>query len=210
MIKKPRRAINDLLGQRFGRWTVLGLSSKISLSRQAKWDCRCDCGNVGIVRRYQLLSGHSQSCGCARVGKLTNFKHGYGRHPICAAWRKMIQRCEDHNCKSFKDYGARGIKVCDRWRDFNAFRDDMLPSWSEELSLDRIDNDGSYEPTNCRWATSAQQNRNTRRSVILDTPWGRMNLCDAALRIGIARQVLSQRMKNGWPPERLFSPPGHA
>lgn len=203
---RPRRAFNDLIGQRVGRWTVLGLSEKLSSNRQAFWKCQCDCGQIGEVRRDQLISGRSQSCGCQRDEKFTRFIHGYARHPVYAAWRKMFPRCCDKEHKQFRHYGGRGIKICERWKSFDLFLADMLPSWKEGLSIDRINNDGDYEPSNCRWATTKEQTRNTRRNVFINTQWGRLVVTDAAEHAGLHRNIVFARIKHGWPEDRLLIP----
>jgi hypothetical protein len=117
-------------------------------------------------------------------------------------------RCTNPNNSDFKHYGGRGIECCQRWLDsFDAFLEDMGDSWAPGLSIERIDNNGNYEPGNCRWATIQEQRRNTRNTVLIDTPWGRMHIMDAAINAGLTEPTLRARV-NLWPQERWFDPPG--
>ena len=170
--KPPRRT--DLTGQRFSRWLVIRFSHIEQPRRAAHWLCQCDCGTKRIVRAQQLISGQSKSCGCLKVEIFVanTTKHGHsssifpkGRSSEYLAWQSMKDRCTNPNNKQFKDYGGRGIKVCKRWHNsFEAFLADMGMKPSPEHSLDRYpNNDGNYEPKNCRWATWKQQASNKRR-----------------------------------------------
>ena len=129
---------------------------------------------------------------------------------LLSAWRGMINRCESPKNKQYKDWGGRGIKVCDRWKDFDLFVEDVGPRPSPEYQLDRIDNDGDYEPGNVRWATRAEQSRN-RRSTRLITINGR-TMCqkDWAIENGISEEAVRQRVVRGWDPVRAVTqPPRH-
>ncbi len=168
--------LNDIQGRRFGRWTVLALIPKDEWRKsKAEWECRCDCGVTKRVIGQNLVRGLTESCGCLRsellserkAGNLHNLRHGHAFSGYTTseyrAWAKMKDRCLNPDSRSFADYGGRGITVCDRWIDgFENFLDDMGPKPGPRLSIDRIDNDGNYEPGNCRWATQSQQNANRR------------------------------------------------
>lgn len=157
----------DLIGQRFGRWLVVGRAGS-SKTRHALWQCKCDCGKETVVLGTNLKSGKSVSCGCWRVEKSISrcTKHN-GYYTITyKTWANMIQRCTNPNTTHYKDYGGRGIKVCEEWKnDFQSFSAyvSSMPHFGEEgRSLDRINNDGNYEPGNVRWATKSEQNKNRR------------------------------------------------
>lgn len=157
MLSAPNAAVDNLQGRKFGRLTVLE-KIKTRWPTRFRWFCSCDCGAKFNVAGSGLLSGHVKSCGCLRE-KL--FKRGVGRSEF-HTWRTMIQRCTNPKSHDWKYYGGRGIKVCDRWLSFEYFATDMGKRPAQELSLDRIDNNGNYEPGNCRWATKQQQSKNRR------------------------------------------------
>ena len=153
----------DLTGHNYGRLTVLSYAER--KGRSHHWLCGCQCGNSSVVVGANLRSGHTQSCGCFRIEKAIkdNKTHGMTRSPEYRAWVKMKGRCYNKSDVSYKNYGARGITVCDRWVNSpEVFLGDMGLKPSPWHSLDRTDNNGNYEPSNCRWATKREQCINQR------------------------------------------------
>ncbi len=163
----PGVQVKDLTGQRFERLEVLGYAGT-NQHRAALWLCRCtgpDCGGREItVPGNSLSKGNTRSCGClSRESTADRSRiHGLHGHPLYKVWQGMITRCHSPNHKAFARYGARGITVCPRWRgSFEAFYQDVSDGYAPGLQLDRIDNDGNYEPGNVRWATDKEQRANT-------------------------------------------------
>jgi hypothetical protein len=159
------------INERFGRLTVLEEVPRESRPSPTGryYLCQCDCGNQKIVRAYNLTSGNSSSCGCLQKEIVANIqkKHGLKNSRLYVVWQHMRGRCERKTDKAYKWYGGRGITICEEWRnDFQAFYDwAMANGYADNLTIDRIDVNGNYEPNNCRWISNAEQQRNKRDNV---------------------------------------------
>lgn len=165
-------ARNDLTGRKFGRLFVIGQAENSINRRGARWLCKCDCGNEIIARGDMLNSGDVKSCGCLsrdiNMVRPHHITHGATRggqwERLYVIWQDMKARCEKRYSTSYKNYGARGISVCEDWHNFESFRSwAMNNGYTDELTIDRIDNDGDYEPSNCKWSTYKEQAVNKRR-----------------------------------------------
>ena len=173
----------DLTGQRFGRLVALNFSHK-NKSRKTYWDFLCDCGTIKTIRTDGVKSGKVQSCGCLKKeqdevnlnregSKPTKYdSEGLSQHPLYHKWRGMKRRCYDKNDSHYQYYGGRGITICKEWLySFKAFYEWSLENgWEEGLEIDRINNDGNYEPSNCRYVTRKTNcnNRSTTRKITLN------------------------------------------
>lgn len=200
----------DITGQTFGRLTTLGPVNRAS-NRQIMWLCRCDCGNLSTVQGNDLRRLHSLSCGCYNTeNQITvHTTHGLSDDPLYETWCHIIGRCYLSADKSYPNYGGRGIIISDMWRhDFQAFYDHVsqLPNFRKKgYTLDRIDNDGDYEPGNVRWATQKEQCRNQRRNRMLSYNGETKCLAEWADDTGISRANLWNRLNLGWTVERTLT-----
>lgn len=204
----------DISGQKFGRLTAVSI-----VKRGGKciyWKCKCDCGKVVVLPALRFKYGNTRSCGCYRkewmVNKFT--KHGHapasGASPEYGAWAGMKKRCTNPKTKFFRTYGGRGIKVCKKWiNSFPNFLKDMGRKPSEKHSIERINNDGNYEPSNCRWAVDVEQCNNKRTNRFLKFRGEIHTVAQWSRILNIKRSTLSSRLNtSGWSIRRSLSTPG--
>lgn len=197
---------NDITGRTFGRLTVIRHEHRRGAHQI--WRCRCDCGIEHCVRADHLNQGRVRSCGCLHreLASRRAGTHRLSRTPMHKLWLSMLNRCSNPNERGYKNYGGRGIKVCARWQTFTNFLADMGER-PVGMSLDRIDNNGNYEPGNVRWANQSEQSNNTRANRRI-TAFGRtLNLIQWARESGVQRSTIEQRLKRGWPAEIAVSKP---
>lgn len=195
-------------GRVFGKLTVM--YRKGTIKKYAAWMCQCTCGEYVTVSGYNLRAG-LRKC-CARNG---HFWAGsqppslIAQHPSeHQSWRSMCERCFRKENKKHRHYGGRGITVCERWQNsFANFFSDMGAKPTPKHTIDRINNDGNYEPSNCKWSTNKEQSRNMRRTVYVEHEGQRRLLMDVADSMGISRPVLYSRLKNGWSMEEALTLP---
>jgi hypothetical protein len=196
----------DLTGQRFGRLTVINEAGKAKDGR-IRWQCLCDCGQITETPSTKTLrNGTCKSCGCIQKENPPAKTHGQSGTNLFHVWNGIKQRCLNPRSQAFNNYGGRGIKVCDEWReDFQAFHDWAIKNgYRLGREIDRIDNDGDYEPGNCRWVTS-QTNNNNRRSNTLVEIGGKTHTISEWSRItGIPRSTLQKRISSGKTPDEIL------
>lgn len=198
--------LTDRIGERYGRLVVVERAAKAANPKDtnARWLCKCDCGKSAVAYGCDLKRGKVVSCGCWNAEK--RIKHGMSRTHINGVWRGMLDRCRNPKSREFGNYGGRGIKVCERWNDFSAFFADMghrPPGYQ----IDRINNDGNYEPGNCRWATPKQQQNNKRETRMLEFNGKTQSLGYWAVETGIKWDTLRCRLRYGWSAEKTLTTP---
>ena len=192
----------ELAGRRFGRLVVLSEAGR-NLDGKVTWLCLCDCGNTTVKSGPRLKSGVNRSCGCLIGGR--NATHRMKGTRIYRIWANMLSRTRNPNASQYAVYGGRGITVCERWQSFENFYADMGPTYTEGLTIDRINSDGNYEPANCRWATPLEQGRNTRRNKWITYSGHTLIMSEWAAALGIPYKRLVDRDARGWSPERALT-----
>lgn len=200
------RVRDDLSGRKFGRLTVVRFDSVRNKSH-SMWLCDCDCGKTAIVSKVHLVSGRQKSCGCLRreASRIRKSTHGMYNSPTYNSWANMIQRCTNKNSHKYPDYGGRGITFDSSWIRFESFLEDMGER-PNGTTLDRRDNDGNYEPSNCRWATIDQQANNKRNNRIIEYQGESLTMAQWAKKLGINYGTLQTRIDRcGWSVEDALS-----
>lgn len=200
-------AFKDLSGRRFGRLLVEERAGMKGTS--VAWRCLCLCGKRKDISSGALIAGRTLSCGClGRQHRLeARTTHGATGSKEYRVWQKMLSRCTDTTNRRFKDYGGRGITVCTRWRSFENFLEDMGQRPSMEHTIDRINNEGNYEPSNCRWATRKEQARNTRRTRLVTFDGVTKPLAQWAEDTSIPYDLFYNRWVMGWSLEEICRRP---
>jgi hypothetical protein len=191
----------DISGKVYGRLVVLRLHNERGKHDETLWICQCQCGNTTVLGKTAL--GHTKSCGCF---KKTQGGHSR-KHRLWKRWQTMIARCHDDKDPKFYLYGARGITVCDRWKHFPNFIEDLNATFFPGATIDRRDGDKGYSPDNCRWATSLEQNNNKRTNRLLTFDGITMTMSQWARSIGAPYVALRARIGSGWSVERALSEP---
>lgn len=193
----------DRTGQKFGRLTLIERVENNKFN-QVQWKCRCDCGKEVIVKAYSLTTGQTKSCGCLKKEQnyinIAKVKHNMTNTRLYNIWRDMKSRCLNPNNKRHKFYFDKGITVCDEWKnDFMNFYNWAINNgYRDNLTIDRINNDGNYEPKNCRWATITEQNNNQSNNIRIKYNECEYTLSELSRIYNIKRATLYDRIKRGW------------
>lgn len=211
------KKVRDLTGQRFGKLVAVKCVGR-DRHKNALWLCDCDCGRTKVIPSRSLVQGRSKSCGCLETGEFINaterHMHGGSGERLYRVWGGMRNRCYDRHRREYPNYGGRGIKVCDEWlHDYAAFRDwaysngydPSLPG--KECSIDRIDVDGDYCPSNCRWVTMKDQSFNKTTTRKVEYKGRLLTLVEASSLYGISPGTISQRIKRGWQIDKAIETP---
>lgn len=194
--------LKNLVGRQFGELIVLKRNPVNSKSGNARWDCKCSCGNIATVIGSKLRSGATKSCGCARKSKIAQ---GFSKTRLYRIWSLMKKRCYRNENENFKHYGGRGIEVCEEWKkDFIAFRSWALShGYADNLSIDRIDVNGNYEPSNCRWADIKTQANNRRNNHIITYLNNDYTVSEFAELLKVSYWTVSNQLKLGCSIEKI-------
>ena len=204
ILPKEHFRYQDLTGQRFGMLTVLRRGER-KKGKKTSFVCQCQCGTINEFFAGNLKKGKTTSCGCYHRQRMTI--HGRAGTKEYQAWQAMIGRCYNPRAKNFHRYGGRGIAVCERWRNsFDNFFSDMGER-PDGHSIDRIDNNGNYEPGNCRWATDSEQTGNRECSLFLTYNGETLTVAEWAKRCSLTRAALTHRLRKGWDAERALTQP---
>lgn len=210
----------DISGQKFGMLLAIRDTGKRTMpGRNVIWLCRCDCGKFIEVRSSSLTTKRrpQKSCGCIipESARIAATKHGGNKERLYKIWMGMRRRCADKKVKDYPRYGGRGIKVCDDWQDYAVFRKWAIANGYDKdaefqkCTLDRIDPNGDYEPSNCRWVDIKTQENNRRNTRKVEYLGKTMSVTMWAEELGIDTGLLRDRLRNGWSFERAITEPCH-
>lgn len=198
----------DITNEKFGKWKVLEFSH---MKGRSYWICQCDCGTMSTKRLDQLTAGITRDCGCSNNfnmdGTTSSKEVGEMDSRIASIWYGMHHRCQNKDHINYSGYGGRGISICKDWYYYDNFKDwAMKNGYSDDLELDRIDNDGNYNPSNCRWATREQQCYNKRNTIYIEYKGKKRTLKELSELTGITIQLLQRRHSKGFPVNDITSP----
>lgn len=200
----------DLTGKTFGRLMVIKRADPPRKFNSAMWECQCECGNTKMYSGSSLMQQQTRSCGCLKkeLTKDLKYTHGQRYTRLHCIWGNMKQRTLNPNNKSAKNYNLRGISICEDWKVFEMFYDWANKNgYEEHLTIERIDNDGNYEPGNCRWATKLEQSRNTRKSIVYTYKNETRCLSEFCDMLGLNYHTIYSRIEKGWELEKAFETP---
>lgn len=204
--KKGGINIINLTGQRFGK--LLATSLNHYKNGFYYWECKCDCGKTKVIRTDSLVKGSTRSCGCLASETATKLftKHNQAGTRLYMIWNSMKQRCENEKDTGYKNYGGRGISVCKEWEEFSPFFEWAIAhGYEDKLTIDRKDNDGNYNPTNCRWISVRDQNRNKRNNHLITYKNKTMCIRDWENELGFSRNLIQGRLNRGWSIEKALT-----
>ena len=193
--------MKDLTGKKFNSWLVLKEVDR-DIRNKRVWECSCECGDIYNITQGNLTSNKSKMCRNCSLERRKELPKKED-HRLYSTWKSMKSRCNNPNVWCYYLYGGRGIKICDRWNNFDLFIEDMGDSFIEGLTLDRIDSNGNYCPENCRWATKEEQSNNKQDSLNLLFEGGYYTEAQLARKTGINRTTIQQRRRNGWTVEEM-------
>lgn len=200
----------DIAGVRFGRLVAIERAGK-SKSGNSLWLCKCECGKEVVVNISNLRNGHTQSCGCyaseLRKHRKTRTTHGMSYSRLYRIWKGIKQRCNDPKCTGYQHYGGKGISICDEWKNsFEAFDEWATANgYTDDLTIDRIDPNGNYEPSNCRWADTKEQSRNKSTTAYLTLNGETKSMAEWHEILGIPFSTMVNRKRKGLPDELILS-----
>lgn len=194
----------NLIGLRFGKLIVK--EELESEKGKARWLCQCDCGKYSITKTYYLTSGETKSCGCVKKSSLgqRSKTHGMSKTRIYNIWQMMKRRCYKKDTTYYENYGGRGILVCDEWQSFENFYEDMKDEYKENLTIERIDNNGNYCKENCRWANRNEQMNNMRRNKLLTIDGVSKTMIEWSKETKIPYSTIRSRLRYGWSDRRAL------
>lgn len=200
----------DITNQKFGK--LVAIKRTNNLNNKTAWECKCECGNTTIVSTSNLTRNKIKSCGCLKIELLTKrcTKHNQRCTALYEVWKSMKQRCYNSNNYAYHNYGLRGIKVCDNWKNsfINFYEWSINNGYKKGLTIDRINNNGNYEPSNCRWVNRVVQRNNTRFNNYITINNETKTLSEWAKEFGFKPETIRNRIVNlKWSPEKALNTP---